>query len=127
MKKAYDTITDSLIKKKNEYIKQQIDSFNSFENKRKKIFESLIYNNEKNEDKKNKKKEIIHKGFKCGFCNMTPIIGIRYKCNGCSSFNLCEKCYKELNSTEEKTHIYNHKFTPRNYSTEISIINEEKH
>ena len=43
--------------KKNEYIKQQIDSFNSFENKRKKIFESLIYNNEKNEDKKNKKKE----------------------------------------------------------------------
>ena len=37
---------------------------------------------------------LIHNGIKCSLCQRFPIIGIRYKCLQCKSFNLCEECEK---------------------------------
>ena len=37
---------------------------------------------------------IIHNGIKCSLCQRFPIIGIRYKCLQCKSFDLCEECEK---------------------------------
>ncbi len=121
---ACENITKTLYNKNEEILKQKIETLNNMENERKQLFQSLLLPIDKNSIIDNQNKGIIiHKGFTCEFCKMSPIIGIRYKCDGCSLFNLCEKCYKELNSTKEKTHIYNHKFIPRNYSTHYQIIN----
>ena len=37
---------------------------------------------------------LIHNGIKCSLCQRFPIIGIRYKCLQCKSFDLCEECEK---------------------------------
>lgn len=35
---------------------------------------------------------LIHPNVRCTNCNSLPIIGIRYKCQVCSNFNLCSAC-----------------------------------
>ena len=37
---------------------------------------------------------LIHKGIKCSLCQKYPIVGIRYKCLQCNSYDLCEDCEK---------------------------------
>ncbi len=39
--------------------------------------------------------QLIHKKYKCENCKEL-IIEIRYKCNKCLNYNLCEKCYNDL-------------------------------
>ncbi len=34
----------------------------------------------------------IHYGVGCDACKVSPIIGYRYKCSSCPSFNLCANC-----------------------------------
>ena len=43
---------------------------------------------------------LIHNGIKCSLCQRFPIVGIRYKCLQCKSYDLCEEC--------EKTHGMKH-------------------
>ena len=38
-----------------------------------------------------KKSGVVHEE-KCIGCGISPIIGIRYKCTKCPSFNFCESC-----------------------------------
>ncbi len=38
---------------------------------------------------------VEHKGIKCNGCNITPIIGIRYKCVICKDFDYCSSCENE--------------------------------
>ena len=38
---------------------------------------------------------LIHHGIKCDLCQRFPIVGIRYKCLQCKSYNLCEDCEKK--------------------------------
>ena len=52
----------------------------------------------------------IRKFVKCHGCQMMPIVGVRYKCENCFDFDLCEKCYlvyaigkKELKTTIHTT------------------------
>ena len=119
---ACDNIAQNLYKKNEEFLKEQINQLISKEDERIKLFKSLLNVHEKKPTKEiinNENDEIIHIGFICEFCKISPIIGIRYKCENCSNFNLCEICYKKLNSTKEYSHIDNHKFISRNYSTEF--------
>jgi hypothetical protein len=41
----------------------------------------------------------IHKGVTCDGCGQYPILGTRYKCNTCSDYDLCEKCFAQLKSS----------------------------
>ena len=56
-------------------------------------------------------REGLKKYVKCHGCQMNPIVGVRYKCNLCFDFDLCEKCHliyavgrKELKTTYSSSH-----------------------
>ncbi len=46
---------------------------------------------------------VVHSRIYCDGCNMSSIEGPRYKCNSCSSYDLCEKCY---NQGKHKAHPF---------------------
>jgi len=50
-------------------------------------------------------KESLHPA-RCDHCRIAPIQGIRYKCNDCSDFDLCEKCFE----IKDKVHIPSHTY-----------------
>ena len=35
----------------------------------------------------------IHDNVRCDACNMSPLVGKRYKCAVCKDYDVCEKCY----------------------------------
>lgn len=37
-------------------------------------------------------KNVIHNNIVCDGCNMSPLVGIRYKCSVCNDFDLCSSC-----------------------------------
>lgn len=51
-----------------------------------------------------KKDGYIHRGVTCNNCGMMPIQGIRYRCDNCVDFDLCENC--EAQQVHNKTHIF---------------------
>ncbi|EED16301.1 EF hand domain protein [Talaromyces stipitatus ATCC 10500] len=51
-----------------------------------------------------KKDGYIHRGVTCNNCGMLPIQGIRYRCDNCVDFDLCENC--EAQQVHNKTHIF---------------------
>ena len=38
----------------------------------------------------------VHRYVKCAVCNVEPIKGLRFKCDVCFDFDLCSKCFKEM-------------------------------
>jgi hypothetical protein len=34
----------------------------------------------------------VHSGIRCNECGVSPIVGIRYKCNICQDYDLCQNC-----------------------------------
>ena len=105
MNEMKNKLINMLVSKNQKIISQKISNI---ENKYKSIFaeQQLKIENQKQNEKK---KSIIHKGYICNQCNQNPIIGIRYKCNDCSNYNLCEEC-EEKNSTTY-FHDINHTFS----------------
>ena len=83
-----------------------------FEVMGKKKTNSIILRN-KGEKKGNFTNKILHK-VKCSGCGSYPIIGYRFKCAVCESFDYCEKCENKL--SENHNHpflkIYEPKMTP---------------
>jgi hypothetical protein len=42
------------------------------------------------------KTQLKHEGVACNSCSMNPIVGIRYKCVECPSFNFCSSCEEKI-------------------------------
>jgi hypothetical protein len=60
-----------------------------------------------------KRREItreVHPGITCDCCEMSPIVGTRYKCQECDDFDLCHKCYDSPMSSSLLEHLANHDF-----------------
>jgi hypothetical protein len=38
------------------------------------------------------KKLSVHNNIKCDKCLITPIVGVRYKCQICPDYDLCQNC-----------------------------------
>ena len=47
--------------------------------------------------------EVIHYQYICDGCDKAPIKGIRYHCEQCPDFDLCEKCYSEKKDSHKHT------------------------
>jgi len=47
--------------------------------------------------------KVVHEGVKCDSCGVSPIEGVRYQCQVCDNYDLCEKC--ESNDQHPQTHI----------------------
>ena len=73
------------------YEKNKNTHKHGFKTVEKSIFKMV--NNERR-PKREERKE-IHFGFVCDGCEMSPIIGKRYKCKGCKDFDYCEKCFEK--------------------------------
>jgi len=48
----------------------------------------------------------VHYGIACGNCAMSPIVGDRFKCSVCESYDLCEACYE----IKDRVHVAAHRF-----------------
>jgi len=57
--------------------------------------------NEKKEEKKERKE--VHWYITCDGCEMTPIVGKRYKCDICPNFDFCESCYEKKKESHKHT------------------------
>jgi len=52
-----------------------------------------------------KSKEVKHHGIVCDGCEVSPIVGVRHKCNSCKDFDLCSKCF-DGNNKHDKAHTF---------------------
>lgn len=46
----------------------------------------------------------VHEGYFCDHCHAYPIVGTRYACANCTSYDLCEKC--EALDLHDHTHVF---------------------
>ena len=49
-------------------------------------------------------KDEIHQDIKCNICNKEPIKGLRFKCDICFDFNVCENCVSKSLGRHKKGH-----------------------
>lgn len=55
---------------------------------------------------------VVHHGITCDGCNVSPIVGARFKCTLCSNFDLCSDC--ESLKNHDPTHTFIKMRCPRN-------------
>ena len=103
---------------KRNIIREEMDNYwNENEKKLMPIFQSLTPKSKNNILRKTQKLEDlytdiyvknkeVHEDIKCEKCFMTPIIGSRYFCRICQNYNLCEKCYKMNQVSQEHNHQF---------------------
>ena len=65
----------------------------------------------------------IHQNVACDGCDMSPIVGVRYKCSVCQNFDLCSTCEELAN--------HPHPFIKINTSDQapvaiVTVIDEDK-
>jgi hypothetical protein len=47
-----------------------------------------------------------HVGIRCSHCGLFPVVGVRYRCENCPDYNLCEKCGKEGDQWHDRQHCF---------------------
>ena len=94
------------------FLTQSIEmNTNILENQKNKFYQIIEENNkifkvDEIQTLQEENKKIIHEGYECINCKQNPIIGIRYNCEFCLDYNLCEECYNENIKAKIK---HNHK------------------
>lgn len=68
--------------------------------------------------------EVIHLGFHCNRCKCSPLKGIRYKCNMCEDYDLCEICFRRTKTAHVDGHHENHVMSAINRPTHSKFRNE---
>ncbi len=48
----------------------------------------------------------VHTGVKCNGCGAFPIRGVRFWCENCEDYNLCEKCADEEYKHHDRMHVF---------------------
>ena len=103
---------------KKNIIREEMDNYwNENEKKLMPIFQSLPLKSKKNILRETQKLEEmytdiyvknkqVHEEIKCEKCFTKPIIGNRYICRICQNYNLCEKCYKMNQVSQEHNHQF---------------------
>ncbi|XP_018569323.1 ZZ-type zinc finger-containing protein P35G2.11c-like [Anoplophora glabripennis] len=64
----------------------------------------------------NQKQDSVHRRIQCDECNIFNIRGIRYKCNICRNYDLCERCY---NANKHDVH---HNFKRLDCPNSVGVI-----
>ena len=59
-----------------------------------------------NETSVTKQHKFVHKHVACAHCKAEPIVGIRYKCVNCPSYDLCEECEQQALVHHDRTHLF---------------------
>jgi len=62
-----------------------------------------LKNGKKNHNPNN---ESVHWRVQCDGCNAFPIVGNRFKCEGCEDFDFCSKCHEKLKQFHPKEHSF---------------------
>lgn len=85
-----------------------VDKLNTFEKKRQNFFNSEMskLSTQSNVAMSVMPSNVIHTNIECSICKNNPIIGIRYKCTVCPSFNLCESCEESNNNKSPHPHNF---------------------
>ena len=103
---------------KQKIIREEMENYwNENEKKLMPIYQSLSPKSKKNILKETQKLEDmytdiyvknkeVHEEIKCEKCFTKPIIGNRYICRICQNYNLCEKCYKMNQVSQEHNHQF---------------------
>ena len=48
----------------------------------------------------------VHVGITCDVCDCFPIIGTRFKCDGCENFDMCEECLRDGEHRHDPAHSF---------------------
>ena len=96
IKQIYETAMNNSKIMCDNILSQNQQIFEEEEKKRNQIINSnlLIKSNYSNNFSKISQCKTIHNNITCNECNISPIVGYRYKCLECENYNLCEKCEK---------------------------------
>ena len=87
----------------NEYEKKYNDLKNNYNQKFSQISTLMLQNQKQNNINKC---NTVHNGIKCNKCFKSPIVGYRYKCSICSTYNLCDECEEKNSQTEDHPHAF---------------------
>eukprot|EP01121_Diplochlamys_sp_Union-15-3_P014428 TRINITY_DN4594_c0_g1_i4.p1 TRINITY_DN4594_c0_g1~~TRINITY_DN4594_c0_g1_i4.p1 ORF type:complete len:228 (-),score=30.16 TRINITY_DN4594_c0_g1_i4:36-719(-) len=55
---------------------------------------------------KKTQKNFVHRGTSCNICEVSPIIGARYRCINCISFDICSKCEEKISEIHDNKHLF---------------------
>jgi hypothetical protein len=90
--------------------KDALYSFQTEQQEKKKLFclRVTVIKNQQITPNKQDGKTIVHNFVVCDHCDKNSIEGVRYKCNTCEDYDLCQECYPK----RAAFHDLNHIFTP---------------
>lgn len=76
------------------------------------IFNEMINCRELGGNEEQQANQVVHQNVACDGCDMSPIIGIRYKCSVCKNFDFCAMCEERRGHEHAFLKIYNPEQAP---------------
>lgn len=70
----------------------------------------------------NSQEQVVHQNVACDGCNVSPIVGVRFKCSICKNFDFCAMCEERRAHDHAFLKIYKPQQVPK---TMFTVINED--